>query len=151
MPVYGKEEHDREMAEKAAATPAADLARFSLPERFSPEDREGFAKGVTAFRAGDYYLAHDLWEEVWHSYPLADRRFLQGLIHVAVGAYHLQCENRKGCRSQFRKATDKLSPFAPKHWGIDVELLLQGIRQTDPGADGELQPHSRLTHLQKVI
>jgi hypothetical protein len=33
MPVHGKEEHEREMAELAAATPPADLAPFSLPGR----------------------------------------------------------------------------------------------------------------------
>lgn len=151
MPVYGKEEHDREMAAKAAATDPADLSDFALPERFSQEDRDGFARGVTAFRAGEFYLAHDLWEEVWHSYSPADRRFLQGLIHIAVGAYHLQCSNRKGCRSQFRKATDKLSPFAPQHWGIDVLRVLWGVEQADPGPDGELDAHSRLPHLEGVI
>lgn len=151
MPVYGKEEHDREMAEKAAATIPADLALFALPERFTSEDRDGFAKGVTAFRDGDYYLAHDLWEAVWHSYSPSDRRFLQGLIHIAVGAYHLQCGNRKGCRSQFRKAADKIGLFAPRHWGIEVERVLDGIQKADPGADGELDSDLRLTHLGKVI
>ena len=150
MPVFGKDEHNREMAEKAAATKPADLTSFALPDRFTAEDCDGFAKGVTAFRTGDFYLAHDLWEEVWHSYSPADRRFLQGLIHIAVGAYHLQCGNRKGCRSQFRKAADKLSPFLPKHWGIDVGRVLEGVVQADPGAEGELDP-VRLEGLRKVV
>jgi hypothetical protein len=120
VPVKGKEEHDREMAEKAAATVPAELGPFELPARLEPEDREFFAKGVTAFRSGDFYLAHDLWEEVWHAYRPADRRFLQGLIHIAVGSYHVQCGNPKGSFSQLGKAIDKMSPFAPVHWGIDV-------------------------------
>jgi hypothetical protein len=151
MPVYGKEEHDREMAEKAAATQPADLAPFALPDRFTAEDRDGFARGITAFRTGEFYLAHDLWEAVWHAYSPADRRFLQGLIHIAVGAYHLQCGNRKGCRSQFGKALDKLSPFAPRHWGIAVLRVIESIHQADPGAEGPLNPESQLPHLQKVI
>lgn len=151
MPVYGKEEHDREMAEKAAATPPADLTAFALPERFTEEDRDGFARGITAFREGEFYLTHDLWEAVWHSYSPSDRRFLQGLIHIAVGAYHLQCGNRKGCRSQFGKAADKIGPFTPTHWGIDVERVLNGIRLADPGAEGSMDPDSRLGQLAKVI
>jgi hypothetical protein len=150
MPVYGKEEHDREMAEKAAAMVPADLAGFALPERFTDEDRDGFARGVAAFRGGDFYLAHDLWEAVWHSYSPADRRFLQGLIHIAVGAYHLQCGNRKGCRSQFRKAQDKIGPFAPRHWGIDVGSVLGAIRGADPGPDAPLDT-SRLANLEGVF
>lgn len=129
MPVYGKEEHDREMAEKAAALTPADLTPFSLPSTFSPDDRNAFARGVTAFRTGEFYLAHDLWEEVWHGYPRADRRFLQGLIHVAVGAYHRQCRNRKGSQSQFTKALDKISPFAPSYWGIDVARLASALER----------------------
>lgn len=150
MPVYGKEEHDREMAEKAAATIPADLSPFTLPQRFTEEDRDGFARGVTAFREGEYYLAHDLWEAVWHSYSPADRRFLQGLIHIAVGAYHLQCGNRKGCRSQFGKAQDKIGPFAPRHWGIDVNRVTSAIQLADPGPDDPLDS-DRLEPLQGVI
>jgi predicted metal-dependent hydrolase len=129
MPVKGKEEHDREMAEKAAATIPADLERFTLPVRFEPEDRESFAKGVTAFRDGDFYLAHDLWEEVWHAYRPADRKFLQGLIHIAVGSYHVQCRNPRGSFSQLGKAIDKMSPFAPMHWGIDVDDMIKRVKR----------------------
>ena len=68
MPVYGKEEHDREMAERRRATLPSDLGPFDLPVDWDEEDRLNFARGVTAFRTGDFYLAHDLWEEVWHSY-----------------------------------------------------------------------------------
>jgi predicted metal-dependent hydrolase len=120
MPVLGKEEHDRDMAAKAAATQPADLAPFELPERFDDEDRVGFARGVTAFRQGDFYLAHDLWEEVWRGYRLRDRLFLQAFIHVAVGSYHAECDNPVGARSQFNKAIAKLTPFAPHHWGVGV-------------------------------
>lgn len=138
------------MAERAKATVPADLSGFALPERFTNEDRDGFARGVTALREGDFYLAHDLWEEVWHAYSPADRRLLQGFIHVAVGAYHFQCGNRKGCRSQFRKALDKMGPFAPRHWGIDVDSVLSAVRTADPGAEASLDPE-RLKPLQGVI
>jgi hypothetical protein len=148
MPVKGKEEHDREMAEKAAATVGANLGPFALPARFEPSDRESFAKGVTAFRSGDFYLAHDLWEEVWHAYRPADRRFLQGLIHIAVGSYHIQCGNSKGSQSQLGKAIDKMSPFAPMHWGIDVHDVVARVRRlraeaVDSAAIGSCLDHVR--------
>jgi predicted metal-dependent hydrolase len=125
MPVKGKEEHNREMAELAAATTPADLAPYELPEAFSEADRVAFAKGVTAFKAGDFYLAHDLWEEVWQSYRAQDRLFLQGLIHVAVGCYHAQCVNHRGAASQLGKAIAKITPFRPRHWGIDADDMLE--------------------------
>ena len=124
MPVKGKEEHDREMALKAAATVPADLSEFDLPERMEETDRIGFAKGVTAIRAGEFYLAHDLWEDAWHGYRPSDRLFLQGLIHIAVGSYHVQCQNARGAQSQLGKAILKMRPYGPTHWGIDVNRIL---------------------------
>jgi hypothetical protein len=122
--VSGRDELRRELEEKAESLPPADLSTFALPGAIDGEDRIAFAKGLTAFREGDFYLAHDLWEEVWHNYRGADRRFLQGMIHIAVGSYHVQCRNPKGARSQLAKARAKMSPYAPRHWGMDVAGLL---------------------------
>lgn len=102
---------------------------FQLPDAFEVHDREHFDAGVAAFRAEDFYQAHDEWEEVWQGYRGADRRFLQALIHVAVGAYHAQCGNPKGALSQFDKAHNKMEPFLPEHWGIDGTRLLTCARQ----------------------
>jgi hypothetical protein len=125
--VSGRDDLRRELEEKAESLPAADLSTFALPAAIAGEDRIAFAKGLTAFREGDFYLAHDLWEEVWHNYRGADRRFLQGLIHIAVGSYHAQCKNPKGARSQLSKAKAKMSPHAPQHWGLDVDELLRRV------------------------
>lgn len=133
MPVKGKEEHDREMALKAAATIPADLSEFDLPERMDESGQVGFAKGITAIRDGEFYLAHDLWEDVWHGYRPSDRLFLQGLIHIAVGSYHVQCQNARGSHSQLGKAITKMRPFGPRHWGIDVNRILtrvEALQQT---------------------
>jgi predicted metal-dependent hydrolase len=127
MPVKGKEEHDREMAELAAATQPADLTPYTLPDMFSDTDRVAFAKGITAFRAGDFYLAHDLWEEVWQGYRARDRIFLQGLIHIAVAGYHAQCLNHRGTASQLGKAIAKITPFRPRHWGINTDDILESL------------------------
>lgn len=120
----GREELRRELEAKAQSLPPADLSAFAIPGAIDGEDSVALAKGLTAFREGDFYLAHDLWEEVWHNYRAADRRFLQGMIHIAVGSYHVQCRNPKGARSQLSKARAKMSPYAPRHWGMDVDGLL---------------------------
>lgn len=123
----GRDELRRELEAKAESLPAADLSAFALPATIDGEDRVAFAKGLTAFCEGDFYLAHDLWEEVWHNYRAADRLFLQGMIHIAVGSYHVQCKNPKGARSQLAKARAKMSPYAPRHWGMDVDGLLARV------------------------
>lgn len=120
----GREELRLELEAKARSLTPADLASLAVPETIAGEDRTAFARGLTAFRTGDFYLAHDLWEDVWHGYRGADRRFLQGLIHLAVGSYHVQCRNPRGAQSQLAKARDKMIPFGPRHWGVACDRLL---------------------------
>jgi len=124
----GREELRRELQEKAESLTPADLSGLAIPPAIQGEDEVAFARGLAAFREGDFYLAHDLWEEVWHNYRGVDRLFLQGMIHIAVGSYHAQCGNSKGSQSQLAKARAKMGPYAPRHWGIDVDLLLQRVR-----------------------
>jgi predicted metal-dependent hydrolase len=124
-----REEREREIEEQMARTEPADLSGYALPFAMTTNDQILLAKGLTAFREGDFYLTHDLWEEAWHNYRHRDRKFLQGLIHIAVGCYHLQCRNAKGAHSQLGKAIDKITPFGPQHWGMDVTRVLNVVSQ----------------------
>lgn len=80
--------------------------------------RRLFAAGVAEFQQGGYFEAHDLWEEFWQELRGPDRRYLQGLIHLAVGTYHFQNGNLEGARSQLGKAAQKLGQYPEGHWGI---------------------------------
>lgn len=139
----GRDQLRRELEAKAEKLEPADLVSFLVPPAIEGEDRLAFARGLTAFREGDFYLAHDLWEEVWHNYRGPDRRFLQGLIHIAVGSYHVQCRNPKGAASQLLKAREKMSPFGPRHWGMAVDRLLERVdrlRAADVANVAEVEP-----------
>ena len=49
-----------------------------------PQADPRFQQGVELFNAGEWYAAHDLFEELWHETADPDRRSLQGLLQVAV-------------------------------------------------------------------
>lgn len=87
------------------------------------EARRLFAAAVEAFNAERFFDAHELWEEVWTPARPPDRRFLQGLIHVAVGFYHAQRDNRIGAVRQLRKALDKLGDYPDEYDGVAVLTL----------------------------
>lgn len=89
---------------------------------------ERFHQGIRDFNERRFFEAHDVWEDLWHEYREADRLFLQGLIQVAVGFYHLENGNSKGSHSQFTKALAKLEPYVPHHQGIETENLLRSVR-----------------------
>jgi hypothetical protein len=86
-----------------------------------------FEEGRREFLAGRYFEAHDIWEDFWHALHGPDRRYLQGLIHLAVGAYHHGNGNEAGARSQWEKAVLKLGEYPACHWGIDVSAWVQWI------------------------
>jgi predicted metal-dependent hydrolase len=72
-----------------------------------PEDQEHLRQGLEYFRAGDYFAAHDAWEEVWQGLHGRRRLFWQAMIQLAVGAHHCTYGNRIGCQSQWHKALQK--------------------------------------------
>lgn len=72
-----------------------------------PEQIASLRRGVERLRAGDYFAAHDDWEEAWQGLRGRRRLFWQAMIQLVVGAYHLKNGNRKGCNSLWNKALEK--------------------------------------------
>jgi len=64
-------------------------------------------RGLEHFRGGDYFAAHDDWEEVWRELNGRRRTFWQAMIHLVVGGYHYRNGNLRGCRGQWHKALQK--------------------------------------------
>jgi predicted metal-dependent hydrolase len=84
---------------------------------------------LKAFNASEYYDAHEYWEELWSEYQLADRIFIQGLIQMAVGCFHLTNDNLIGARNLFAKALPKLETGLPHQRNLNVEELTACTRK----------------------
>ena len=83
----------------------------------------GIGHGLALFSRGDYFAAHEAWEEEWTCETGERRRFLQGLIHVAVALYHAERGNPVGAVRQMRKAALKLGAAGGVREGIAVAAL----------------------------
>ncbi len=88
---------------------------------------ERFWRGIREFNDERFYEAHEVLEDLWHEYREIDRTFVQGLIQLAAGFYHLQCENQRGALSQLTKGKTKLAQYEPRHCEIDVKTLLADV------------------------
>lgn len=86
---------------------------------------ERFERGIREFNAGDFYASHDTWEDVWMDVRGSERPFFQGMIQVAVGFYHLTCENYAGAEHLLTRGIRKLKPYSPGHRGVDTECLVR--------------------------
>ena len=86
-----------------------------------------FQEGLKHYRSKDYFEAHESWEDLWSDYYLEDRKFVQGLIQLAVSFVHLGNGNMNGAKSLLNKCTEKFKLFSGIHRDIDVKQLLDQI------------------------
>lgn len=84
-------------------------------------------RGLELIRAGEYFRAHEVLEDVWRAAEESERDFFQGLVHVAVAWYQAGRGNPVGCERQLEKAARRLAPYAPTHRGLDVARLLAAV------------------------
>ena len=82
-----------------------------------------FIKGKEEFLAGNYYDAHEIWEELWSDYYLKDRKFIQGLIQLSVSFVHLKNNNMIGAKNLLKKSKAKFSDFEGEHRSISIQKL----------------------------
>ncbi len=104
--------------------------------------REQLQRGVEQFNGGMYFECHDTLEELWHETRGPDRLFLQGLIQVSAGFYHLQNGNFRGAASQMSKGIRKLGEYLPSYGGIDLTDLVHEtgvwMARAEQGRQGDI-------------
>jgi len=88
-----------------------------------------YLEGIDLFNQHSFFEAHEVLEDVWRIAPEPERRFLQGLIQVAVALHHHSRGNAVGCRSLLERARRNLSLYPDEHGGLDLAALLQAVDQ----------------------
>lgn len=97
--------------------------------------------GRLAFNAGDFYEAHEHWEEVWLELDDPDHRWVQGLIQVATGLHKLHAGHARPAATLFAKALVKLADAPSTLDGIDVaRAVAHATERARALAAGELPP-----------
>jgi len=86
--------------------------------------RDLLNEGIIYFNSGRYFEAHEVWEDLWRVTEGPMRSFYQGLIHAAVGLYHLQRKNHTGASSQIGKSIRQLSKFTGETLPVDSPALI---------------------------
>ena len=88
--------------------------------------RELFNKGLEAYNEKKFYDAHEYWEDLWSDYVLTDAKFIQALIQLSVGYFHITNSNRNGAKGLLKKCVPKFEMYLPRKRGIDIgEILTQ--------------------------
>jgi len=88
-----------------------------------------FESGLLFFNSGNYYKAHEDWEDLWRITEGPLRVFYQGLIQSSVGLHHLQRGNKTGARGQIVKSIGHLTKFQDNPHLVDTIGLIEQLQE----------------------
>ena len=87
----------------------------------------GALEGVRRFNAGEFFEAHEAFEECLDEVEDDDRwSLLIGLIQVSVG-YHKHTAGHPGAERMLRLGLEKLAPFPDLGWGVRIAALRERV------------------------
>lgn len=90
-----------------------------------------FNKGLNEYSKGDYFEAHESWEDLWSDYNFPDRKFIQGLIQLSVSFVHLGNNNLIGAKNLLKKCQHKFGDYEGFHRGINIAELKSSIEAVE--------------------
>jgi uncharacterized protein len=88
-----------------------------------------FEHGRALFNQRRFYDAHEVWEDIWRAAPVPEKKFLQGLIQLAVGFHHHSTGNAVGARSLLRRGSRNLALYPAEHGALSVQQLLEDVAE----------------------
>ena len=88
---------------------------------------DAFHHGIHLFNNCEFFDAHEVLEDVWRAAPEPERKFLQGLIQVAVALHHHSQGNLVGCRSVLERARRNLGAYPEQHGGLDLAAIRRSL------------------------
>ena len=100
-------------------------------------DLAGYHHGIELFNRGEFFDAHEVLEDVWRAAPTEEKRFLQGLIQIAVGLHHHSTGNKIGARSLLARADRNLSTYPEGLAGLKLTPLRAELAEWIKALDGD--------------
>lgn len=109
-----------------------------------------YLAGIVLFNRGDYFEAHEVWEDLWSEAAGPEKPFYQGLIQAAVGLCHFCNGNLRGAVKLYHSSRGYMERFGPHYLGLDnadfwrqMELCFAELLQ-DPQLSRRVEPDENL-------
>ena len=99
------------------------MSSTSSEERF----RSGLWRGETFMLQREWFGAYRAFLTAAHSADGDERELARGLAHAAAAGYRRELGDERGRARQLAHARRRLAPFLPRHGGLDLEELLEGL------------------------
>jgi predicted metal-dependent hydrolase len=91
-------------------------------------DVENIEKGIKFFNEGNFFEAHETWEDKWRALEKSpEKYFMQGLIMIAVALHHYKRKNYTGTLRLLEKGMKLLRESKVPEMKLDIENFLKEI------------------------
>lgn len=94
--------------------------RYDIP---LAEEKRIYGSGLTHFNAGEFFEAHEVWEDAWNGTSGRRSDFYRGLIQMAVALEHYRRLNGLGVRKVFASALELWRPLPDVYMGLDLRQV----------------------------
>ena len=88
------------------------------PFNLTTDEETHLERGIALFNSGQFWEAHEAWEEIWKNHPEDGRFFLQGLIQLAAAYHQLGKKIYRGVVIHLKQAQERLKLFPPISWEL---------------------------------
>jgi hypothetical protein len=86
------------------------------PEAYDPR----YLAGILLFNRGDFFEAHEVWEDLWMETAGPDKRYYQSLIQAAVALCHFCNGNLRGATKLYHSSKAYMERYPSPHFGLDI-------------------------------
>ena len=83
--------------------------------------------GLEAFIRGDFYEAHECFEDAWRETSDESREFYRALLHLSGGFYRLTQNHPEAARKFFSHAHRWLTLFPTPYNNVDISRLQEYV------------------------
>ncbi|MEM9154544.1 MAG: DUF309 domain-containing protein [Cyanobacteria bacterium P01_F01_bin.33] len=98
------------------------------PDFDTEADEIAFNTAIAQFNEQQFYACHDTLEALWIEAMEPQRTFLQGVLQLAVGYYHLLNQNWRGATILLGEGLSRLDYYCPEYLSVDVAALVRTSR-----------------------
>jgi len=83
--------------------------------------------GAARFNEGDFFTAHEIWEEVWLESVGAEKDLLQSLVRIAAGYAKVESGIRGGALKLLSRGLDGLQNWLRIHPDVILQTFAAGV------------------------
>ena len=85
------------------------------------------ARGRDEFNSGNFFAAHEVWEELWVETVGPEKRLVQGLVQIAAGYAKVESGLRGGALKLLSRGIGLLSEYLRSSTGLVLEPFVAAV------------------------